>query len=165
MKTLNDLKNAIKEQELSIREILLSEIENGDKYQIIEQHGKELSVYQIVELQFFQEKDLVENFLNENDPEQDEYSLEELRDIQHESVMNLADIIDRNQNFRDSLKSGYFGNKNAEKDSEEKAESHIHVRCNTSDKARWVKASQRENRRLSAWIVDTLNEKSNCHSN
>ena len=76
---------------------------NGDKYQVIELNGKELSVYEIVELQFFQENDLVEAFLDENDPNQ-EYALEELRDLQHASVINLAEVIEKNQELRDSIK-------------------------------------------------------------
>ena len=103
MKTLNDLKEALREQEQEIRDILLSEIKTGNKYQIIEKNGEELNVYEIVELQFFQENDLVAAFLDENDSDQNEYALEELRDLQHDSVINLADIIEQNQDFRDSI--------------------------------------------------------------
>lgn len=53
---------------------------------------------------------------------------------------------------------GYHGNKNASKDEADKASSFIHARCLPSDKARWVKAAQSKNKKLTEWITETLNQ-------
>lgn len=47
-----------------------------------------------------------------------------------------------------------IGNKN--RALEVKAESNIHIRCLTADKARWVKAAQGRGG-FSAWVIETLN--------
>jgi hypothetical protein len=94
------LKAEIISQQNNIRNILTEEMKR-DSYQTIEDgQGNELSVEEIVELQFFQEDDLVETFVADNE----EYSLEELRDMQHDAIANLSDIIEENQIFRDKLK-------------------------------------------------------------
>jgi len=55
-------------------------------------------------------------------------------------------------------KHGLTGNKNAVKPDDQKAESYIHARCTSSDKARWVKAAQSKKMKLTEWIVSVLNE-------
>ena len=54
-------------------------------------------------------------------------------------------------------KHGMTGKQNAAKPSEDKAESFIHARCKSSDKAVWVKAAQAQNMKLTEWIVQILN--------
>ena len=49
------------------------------------------------------------------------------------------------------------GNKNAEKKEEEKATTQFTCRVNPSTKARWREAAQKENKKLTPWIVETLN--------
>ena len=51
------------------------------------------------------------------------------------------------------------GNQNALKDECDKASSHVHARCKPSDKAMWVKQAQKNNLKLTEWIIITLNEK------
>ena len=51
-------------------------------------------------------------------------------------------------------------NKNAAKDSEEKAESFLHIRAKRKDKSRWVRAAQRAGKNLSDWVTDVLNSQS-----
>ena len=51
-------------------------------------------------------------------------------------------------------KKQMLGNKNAWKGHD----SHLHLRCKSSDKAVWEHATQQENLKLSAWVVKTLNE-------
>lgn len=41
--------------------------------------------------------------------------------------------------------------------SENKAESFIHARCKTSDKAAWVRESRAKGMKLTEWLVDILN--------
>lgn len=53
---------------------------------------------------------------------------------------------------------GLTGNKNAAKPDDQKAESYIHARCTSSDKAGWVKAAQSKGMKLTKWIVSVLNE-------
>lgn len=55
-------------------------------------------------------------------------------------------------------RSGYLGNKNAHKNESDKASSFIHARCLPGDKARWVKAAQANNKKLTEWIIETLNQ-------
>lgn len=50
------------------------------------------------------------------------------------------------------------GNKNAVKDDGEKAMSHLHIRVTQEQKAAWVHAAG--GRKLSEWVIDTLNQKS-----
>jgi predicted HicB family RNase H-like nuclease len=54
---------------------------------------------------------------------------------------------------------GHFndGNKHAIKPETQKATSHINARVKRFDKAAWVKQAQREEMKLTAWIVKTLN--------
>lgn len=105
MNNINELKAALESQSNKIRAILEEEISSNKSYQIIEDsQGNELDVSEIVELQFFQENDLVQEFLNENDPEEKDFALEELRDLQHSEIMGLEDVIEKNQQFRNSLK-------------------------------------------------------------
>lgn len=47
---------------------------------------------------------------------------------------------------------------NATKPDDQKAESHIHARCKSSDKAMWVKAAQSKGMKLTDWIISVLNE-------
>ena len=47
---------------------------------------------------------------------------------------------------------------NAAKPPDQKAESYIHARCTSSDKAGWVKAAQSKGMKLTEWIVSVLNE-------
>ena len=47
---------------------------------------------------------------------------------------------------------------NAAKPPDQKAESFIHARCTSSDKAGWVKAAQSKGMKLTEWIVSVLNE-------
>ena len=56
-------------------------------------------------------------------------------------------------------KSGYHGNKNAQRDPDESASSILTVRCKPSDKALWVKAAKQQpnNKKLSDWAIKTLN--------
>jgi predicted HicB family RNase H-like nuclease len=51
-------------------------------------------------------------------------------------------------------------NKNAAKDSEERAESFLHIRARRADKARWVRAAQRAGKKLSDWVTELLNANS-----
>jgi hypothetical protein len=46
------------------------------------------------------------------------------------------------------------GNKNAVKG--EKASSVLHVRCNPNQKAGWAAAAQREQKKLSKWVIGKL---------
>lgn len=46
---------------------------------------------------------------------------------------------------------------NARKPNDEKAESYIHARCKTADKAAWVKAAQAKKMKLTDWIIEVLN--------
>jgi predicted HicB family RNase H-like nuclease len=41
---------------------------------------------------------------------------------------------------------------------EDKAESFIHARCKTSDKAAWVKAAQAKKLKLAEWVNAVLND-------
>jgi predicted HicB family RNase H-like nuclease len=50
---------------------------------------------------------------------------------------------------------GNKGNKHAQKGSV-KADSFLHVRIDKSRKANYVKAAQRRNIKLSAWVIETL---------
>ena len=52
---------------------------------------------------------------------------------------------------------GLTGNKNAAKPDDQKAESYIHARCTSSDKAMWVIASKSKGMKLTEWIVSVLN--------
>lgn len=45
-----------------------------------------------------------------------------------------------------------INNKNAAKPAEMRAESFLHIRCRREDKARWVKAAQREGMTLSQYV-------------
>ncbi len=49
---------------------------------------------------------------------------------------------------------GNTGRRNAAKD--EKAESYLHIRVKTSDKARWVKQAQAEGVKLAEWVRQKL---------
>lgn len=51
-------------------------------------------------------------------------------------------------------------NKNAAKDSEEKAESFLYIRARRADKNHWVKAAQKAGKKLSEWVVEVLNANS-----
>lgn len=53
-------------------------------------------------------------------------------------------------------KHGMTGHQNALK-ADEPASSVLTVRVTPSDKAQWVKAAQRENLKLSEWVIKTLN--------
>lgn len=53
------------------------------------------------------------------------------------------------------MKHGNTGNQNAHK--EVTAESHLHIRVTTEDKARWVKTAQHNGMKLSEWVVKNLN--------
>ena len=53
---------------------------------------------------------------------------------------------------------GLAGNKNAVKPDDHKAESYIHARCTSSDKANWVRAAKSKGMKLTEWIVSVLNE-------
>ena len=89
---------ALSEQSAEIRAALMTEIETG-RYQLIENEaGKELSVFEIVETQFFQENDLAEKFTSDN------VSIEELRDLQRDEIAKLSDIIEENEVFRLSVR-------------------------------------------------------------
>jgi len=48
-------------------------------------------------------------------------------------------------------------NKNSVKDSDEKSESHLNIRCNILDKSAWKFAAEAEQLTLSKWIIKTLN--------
>lgn len=39
----------------------------------------------------------------------------------------------------------------------DKAESFIHARCKTSDKAAWVHEARSKGMKLTEWLIDTLN--------
>ena len=54
------------------------------------------------------------------------------------------------------------GTKNAEKSKDQKT-SYIHAACLRSDKAAWVRESQKRGMKLTEWIVQTLNEKSDSN--
>lgn len=43
------------------------------------------------------------------------------------------------------------------KPAKDKAESFLHIRVNTRDKAAWVKAAQREGIPLAQWVIKRLN--------
>lgn len=47
---------------------------------------------------------------------------------------------------------------NATKPDDQKAESHIHARCKTSDKAMWVIAAKSKGMKLTDWIISSLND-------
>jgi predicted HicB family RNase H-like nuclease len=47
---------------------------------------------------------------------------------------------------------GPINNKNAAKPADQRAESFLHIRCRREDKARWVKAAQRERLTLSQYV-------------
>ena len=49
-------------------------------------------------------------------------------------------------------------NKNAQKYSQP-LDAHLHIRCASADKARWVKQAQKEGKKLAEWVVKRLNEK------
>jgi len=51
-------------------------------------------------------------------------------------------------------------NKNASKDSAEKAESFLYIRARRADKNRWVKTAQKAGKKLSEWVVEILNANS-----
>lgn len=40
----------------------------------------------------------------------------------------------------------------------DKAESFIHARCKTEDKAKWVRAAREEGMKLTEWIIKNLNK-------
>lgn len=56
----------------------------------------------------------------------------------------------------ENQKHGNQDNSNAQKASEP-ATSHINARVTPTNKAGWVKQAQRENLKLTEWIVKTLN--------
>lgn len=60
-------------------------------------------------------------------------------------------------------KHGMTGKINAAKPEDQKASSYIHARCLRSDKAAWVRESQKRGMKLTEWIVQTLNEKSDSN--
>lgn len=101
---MENLKVNLKTQENEIREILEAELKSDRYHKIEDDSGNELSVYKIVFLQFFQENDLAQKFIDENDTLEESITVEELREFQHEAMINLSDIIDNNQKFRDELK-------------------------------------------------------------
>lgn len=101
------LKAELKKQEDEIRRILEDEIKDNSCRIIRGQDDAELKVSDIVELQFFQENDLVGKFFSdENDSVNKYYSLEDLRDLQHDAINNLEDIIEKNQLFRNEFQKG-----------------------------------------------------------
>lgn len=55
------------------------------------------------------------------------------------------------------MKHANTGNKNAMKTDEEKATSTLICRINPKIKAAWVKSAQKEGKKLSQWVTDTLN--------
>jgi len=57
------------------------------------------------------------------------------------------------------MKHANTGNKNATKTEEEKATSTLICRINPKIKAKWVKEAQKEGKKLTQWVTDTLNEK------
>ena len=60
--------------------------------------------------------------------------------------------------YHEKKPHGLTGNKNAAKPDDQKAESHIHARCKSSDKAMWVIASKSKGMKLTEWIVSVLND-------
>ena len=51
------------------------------------------------------------------------------------------------------------GNRYAAKPEDEKALSTVVFRCRREDKARWVKAAQNENKKLTEWLIEAADEK------
>lgn len=59
--------------------------------------------------------------------------------------------------------SGTPGNKNAKKKDDEKAATHLHVRCKKHDKKEWELAAKRVQPHgipLSQWVIENLNSRS-----
>lgn len=57
------------------------------------------------------------------------------------------------------MKHANMGNKHAIKAKDEKATSTLICRINPKIKAQWVKEAQKEGKKLTQWVTDTLNEK------
>lgn len=53
------------------------------------------------------------------------------------------------------------GTRHAAKRDDEKRLSFIHARCSARDKAAWVKQAQKENMKLTEWVVKVLNNNIN----
>jgi predicted HicB family RNase H-like nuclease len=49
------------------------------------------------------------------------------------------------------------GNQNAAKSDQEKATSTLICRIHPTTKAQWVKAAQKDGKKLTQWVTDTLN--------
>lgn len=60
---------------------------------------------------------------------------------------------------------GNKGNRNAAKTDDDKLLSRYHVRVATEDKAKWIKAAQREGVKLSQWVVKNLNASAKISGN
>ena len=54
--------------------------------------------------------------------------------------------------------SARYGNQNAKKPPGETANGMLYVRCKKQDKGRWTRAARREQKKLSAWVNEKLNE-------
>jgi len=57
------------------------------------------------------------------------------------------------------MKHPNIGNQHASKTEEEKATSTLICRINPKIKAKWVREAQKEGKKLTQWVTDTLNEK------
>ena len=93
MKTLEELKTAINEQINREAKVLLNQIKDGHFSVNSDRYGAEISVLQSVEQSVFEDNDLVEQFHSENS----EYGLEDLRDIQHQAINSISDVIEANE--------------------------------------------------------------------
>lgn len=56
----------------------------------------------------------------------------------------------------DRVEHGLTGNKNAEKDPDEKGEAVLHIRCTKEQKNRYVRQAKKDGKRLAPWIKDIL---------
>ncbi len=63
-------------------------------------------------------------------------------------------------NFGDNKMSAPQKNQNAVKEEADKASSFLHVRAVPRDKSSWVRAANRDGKKLAAWVTDTLNQNS-----
>jgi len=53
---------------------------------------------------------------------------------------------------------GNTGKKHAQKPAEKRASSFLHIRATPANKSTWVRAAQAGNKKLAAWVTETLNE-------
>ena len=96
MKTLEELKTAINEQVNKEKQHLLQEIESNSFSVNMGYDGEEISVEESVKNGIFGEDDLVEQFVENNR----DYALEDLRDLQHQAINSISDVIETNEKER-----------------------------------------------------------------